>query len=421
VKEKDDKIEKELRKIEEDLKHAIAKARLRTDIVAEMIDQDAPDNKTWVKAAKVLYGGSIASTADNLRLSLFDTTEDKTDPPVSYAWSVSGHGGDNYPKPGNTAVWDVGDLKPVAGTLIFVCDTKFQSGASRSAYTMVEVGIRSDDTVMVGWIDKEGVNLPKPDGRLVKEQFPADGVVPALQQPLSLFAVARFSKFYEQSKGGKNGYNNNDRLYLLNWLFKYADNPNPKKNGAADFLSGGTIDYSKVKAFREKKIGGYKLFNHYQVKFQVHPNVGAYDLFRYGPQSLRDETGIGWTPDPITHGLPGPHPGQKGPKDGFRFRVKNERICQINDGSPDANGINVLNELVGDTRHAAKPIFWENIGSKITFTPKSAEANLTVQPYPTYYWYRNGTLVDTGKKFKQADEPTGNFVAPDFIKNTGGP
>ena len=63
----------------------------------------------------------------------------------------------------------------------------------------------------------------------------------------------------------------------------------------------------------------------------------------------------------------------------------------INDGSPDVKGINIFNELLGDPRHEPLPVFWENIGSRITFTSASAEALPPItQNYPTYYRYING-------------------------------
>jgi hypothetical protein len=43
--------------------------RMPASISAEAIDQDAPTNTTWVQAPPVVYGGSIPSTADNLRLT----------------------------------------------------------------------------------------------------------------------------------------------------------------------------------------------------------------------------------------------------------------------------------------------------------------------------------------------------------------
>ena len=41
------------------------------------------------------------------------------DPAVSYTWSVVGRGAANYTPPANSAVWDVGDLKPIAGIHVF--------------------------------------------------------------------------------------------------------------------------------------------------------------------------------------------------------------------------------------------------------------------------------------------------------------
>jgi len=81
----------------------------------------------------------------------------------------------------------------------------------------------------------------------------------------------------------------------------------------------------------------------------------------------------------------------------------------INDGSPDSGAIRAFNTLTGkDLPPGSSPVFWENIGTKITFSVANGTApGLVLQPYPTYYEYRNGTRVSTRP---QAASPLGNFA-----------
>jgi len=390
-----------------------------TSISAEVIDQDDPKNKKWGPGPAVVYGGSIPSTADNLYLTAKVDDGAEVDPPVSYAWSVVGRGDYWYTPPGNTSVWDVGDLKPTAGPLMFTCKTTFQSGEIGTADYSIEIGIRSDDAVVVGWIDRNGVMLPVADPLTFGKIFPPDGEVGDVPDALAvLLQLSKFERYPVYSfnlTGLAPSMTNNDRRYLLNWLFRYANNPDPKINGAPDFLTDGIIDYAKVAAFRAKMAGGYKLFNHFQVKFQVNPNGGFYNLFKDGdgapiPVNGRAETGIGTTIDPVSQFLE--FPGQKGPNDGA-IRSSSSVVGHINDGSPDVDGVNGFSELMGDTRHFPNPVYWESIGSRITFKPTSTAPSSPVitQKYPTYYLYTNGNAPTV--ESIQAAEPKDQFVAWD--------
>jgi hypothetical protein len=198
------------------------------------------------------------------------------------------------------------------------------------------------------------------------------------------------------------GFTKNDRHYLLNWLFKFPANPDPTQNGAPDFLTNGVIDYSKVAAFKADTLA-YKLFNHYQVKFRVDPDGGAFDLFNGPVMQIWQDTTAGVTQDVIVGWL---HPPQMGPNDGVT-RSTTSMIGLINDASPEATGVNVFSELMGDNRNPDTAVFWENIGSRITFTPTSTQPTLTLQNYPTYYWYANGNAPAIA--LTQALEPSGHF------------
>ncbi|NKB24258.1 MAG: hypothetical protein GKR87_07770 [Kiritimatiellae bacterium] len=84
------------------------------------------------------------------------------------------------------------------------------------------------------------------------------------------------------------------------------------------------------------------------------------------------------------------------------------RVSLINDGSSDAAGIRVFNTLKGKGLPAGvTPVFWENIGSRIKFIFNGGPTpTVTLQPYPTYFEYRNGRHVIT---MPQAPTPAANF------------
>ncbi len=101
---------------------------------------------------------------------------------------------------------------------------------------------------------------------------------------------------------------------------------------------------------------------------------------------------------------PGPANGLIGPT------PATNHISQCNDGSPEIPGIRAFNTLEG--LDVPNPLFWQNIGSKITFTcPNTAPNRPTVENYPTYYWYGNGLFI---LSFAQAATPHGHFYASPY-------
>ncbi len=78
---------------------------------------------------------------------------------------------------------------------------------------------------------------------------------------------------------------------------------------------------------------------------------------------------------------------------------------QVNDGSPDSGAVRAFNTLEG--KNVSSPVFWENIGSKITFTVDGGpNPQIAYQLYPTYYEYHNGTFV---RQYPEAQTPRENF------------
>jgi hypothetical protein len=113
-------------------------------------------------------------------------------------------------------------------------------------------------------------------------------------------------------------------------------------------------------------------------------------------------------------------PGQDGPANGLRTVTNSSRIAQINDGSPDADAVAAFNTLLG--KNATVPnkrgilSYWESIGSQITVSVDGVTSpRIVVQPYPTYYEFRNGKLVNT---YLEAPTPSDNFWTNPYPSGT---
>ncbi len=373
-------------------------------IQASSINQDSPTNATWQTLAEgaPVYGGSEASTADNLRLTV------QPGPGVvsNISWSASSLGGWaswSPPQfgPGATT-WNVGDLlNPHPGEVMFEAYVWYTDGTEQCFNFKSEIGVRTDDVIVVGWID--GTNVPlNPAG--VTAQIVAIMPPAGLPVPSSFDCNTFVSDLYfnDNTPNGINPLTGLDRTYILNWLFKFADNANPSTViPGGDFRNASDTfqDESEVSAFYGLKTN-YKLFNRLQIKY----------LDGGVPQVVRPPTtGIGDTTNPCGPWWPAlaVYPGQSGDANGPPAIVLSNRVTLINDGSPDAGAIRAFNTLTGNGV-TGTPVFWENIGSKIQFWLNGATSGtITVQPYPTYYVYRNGKRVTT---IPQAAQPIGNFV-----------
>lgn len=85
-------------------------------------------------------------------------------------------------------------------------------------------------------------------------------------------------------------------------------------------------------------------------------------------------------------------------------------ISHVNDGSPEAPAIRAFNTLMA--LDEGSPKFWENIGSKITFTcGNTTPDQLTRQKYPTYWVYENGIEKHT---YLEDGHPQAEFHATPY-------
>lgn len=447
---------------------------------ATFINRDNPANTAYqtLPSPVILYGGSIASTSDILSLNASSPITGTT-----YTWSASGPG--SYTPPAaNIPIWNVA-LQAVPGTQTFECDVQAPGTSPIVETFTVEVGIRTDDTIMVGWIDANGVTVPSGAAALaasvhapVLHDF-APGLGAGLpgSDPAFPFnpgwASAAIVALAENddcinypSPHPVLPYLLPDKDYILNWMFKYSANPdlpttllnlhsvdvtNPNLplpswynlnpyipvNTSSDFTCfAGYMDYVKYQSFLSDP-HRFKLVNHFQVKYRVNPANPA--QFNGAPIVLQHDALVGQTVNPTNippdfiqntlnwlAELPAPYnwgflaPSwttnfflnpQYGPANGLVGPTGDlTHISQCNDGSPDIFATRAFNTLMA--MDVPNPLFWQNIGSKITFKCGSTSPVYQLpENYPTYYLYQNGIKT---LSFVQATSPKGHFFASPY-------
>jgi hypothetical protein len=291
------------------------------------------------------------------------------------------------------------------GKITFMAEVIYLDGTRKCGLFDTEIGVRTDFVVVIGWIDPDNVPLVTAGvDRNLLRAFPPSG------PPVGLWGGVQIAILVSQGDVQPMGINlleapwaatpgRRNRLYLLNWLFKFTANPDPRTiTGPADFRDATDthIDFEKLNSYTNVRTN-YKLFNLFQVRYLA--NEGG---FTVPPFVLIQSWVIGTTMDPI---MGAPTQGQSGPHNGDR-QATAQSIWAINEGSPPAAGILAFNTLMGNAV-PRNPTFWENIGSRIKFSyDNGTEPIVTVQAYPTFYVYHNGRLVSINP---QAPQPSDHF------------
>jgi len=390
-------------------------------ITAERLDQDDPTElyfKGLPQENAVVYGGSEPSTSDNLRLMATPSDDDNV---VNVVWSSQSLGGQATWSPAPTGptalIWDLGDiLNPTPGTVEFKVDIFYENGQRECGKFPIEIGVRTDNVIVIGWIDMNNVPLnPALVSPVLTTDFPLAGppvptgfVCDGCQLSLDLTQGKTLScgaNFFITAPATPPG-NDADRKYMLHWLFKYGGNSNPALLiPGGDFRNGDDthIDFMESETFFTSSPTGYKLFQEFQVKFQADGQG-----FKTAPVIIRSWTAIGLTTNPLAAcpGLPPAVPGQSGPNN-TKLGQTSQSVWQVNEGSPDVSPILSFNTLMGNAV-SYDPKFWESIGSRIRFRyDAGTDAEISLQVYPTYYIYYNGRYIET---VSQLPDPQGAFT-----------
>jgi hypothetical protein len=412
------------------------------DVLSVLKDDPSASNFTITQTDSngnpAVYGGSEASTSDVLKLAVRNSPFAMV--PTSYTWTVTGSGWQNYAAAtalAQSGVLDLAQIWATPGTLTFSVRETFLDGQALTVTQQVDVGIRTDDAIVVGWIDPNGFNNPlsttgvHPD---VDNTFPPGGpsTLDTLGRVRALWALELLADGNDQFYAYPNGtqvavaMNAADNKYMLDWLFKYGGNLDPASALAnGDFRNATGLDRAKVLAFWSDPTN-YKLWNELQIRYLVGSNG-----FAEPPHVIHQGARVGTTVNPLAVGgdwltwVSWPlgnrflFPGQNGPALSFTPNVDAIHVSSIVDGSPDPMGIapyqTVANALVGK--------WWENIGDKIEFLNQGVggdytKPKVTFQNYPTYNVYLNGSLSNLS--VAQPLDPLQHFYINPYPWGLGG-
>ena len=427
-------------------------------INASYVNQDnptPPNSQVFIPlpANTPVYSGSGPPTSDNLALSLVIGPPGIAAPIQTIVWNANYTGPAKLIPPLPTAVsssWVIAPLPSgLFGTVTFTATVFLTNGGQAAANIVIQIGIRSDDITVVGWINPLGVPPIVATGvnGLVTVAMPSPTTVP-LGFPTNLLCNGIVGELSDGIPATVTTFlgmpipvslSNVDLNYILLWLFTYGSNSDPGVvlpalgvTGRADFFDPATnfTSSAQVAAYLSS-LESYKLFNRLQVKFLT--NGTSFLAF---PTVLQQAVGVGTTTNPCGPAtvpplivsvvppiftppvtVPALFPGQIGPKNGPPAIVvvnaanpSGIRISQINDGSPDAGAIRAFDEISFIVT-PPDTVYWENIGSQITFSPGGPTGSIVQQPYPTYNIYVNGVLTAIRP---QAASPFGNFQAAPY-------
>lgn len=420
-------------------------------------DRDDPKKK-WtdnvVKTAPV-YSGKSTGDMVSWKLGGTDSWTNAT-----FSWSAEGPETKTGPSGTGKNEWKIADgdedtakdwLDWKPGKYKIKCIKSFAGGSSSNTEFEQEVGVRTDDVVVVGWIDPQQVPLNTTDvqsallqvwppgsiqtsdgdnvklkAALLAEQIANRGVNAAFEIDVDSGTPAFFLSFGVDF----NAFSQADKTYALNWMFKYAGNPAPP----ADFTDNdGFFSQQEIDEFASKQDKAlYKLLNHYQARYLIeHDQILNVSEFRAGSViPLKHKVHIGNTKDPSRmyevgftsgpadwiasliatyfHGYPatGVFQGmaQENNSDIPIVSDRTSKLC--NEGTPDQKALDAFKNLTGqDQGYIWSSItFFSNLqhysetvspstGQSMTRSPKPTDfyqGRINTQVYPTYWIYING-------------------------------
>jgi len=419
-----------------------------TNINAERINQDLPTTSTWSPlqpgdtsggepVPQVVYGGSIAVTADNLRMTASVNFQDEGEI-IGYNWIVQGEDGSNWNTGITTATLSLGELiNPIPHITRFICNLTYRlpgSAQDRVAKLVkaVDVGTRTDHTMVIGWINPDRVSLETQDVRQqILTALPTTGIDMPDQCFSTAYALSNYCTglpiLLLQDPSTEEKY------YILEWFFKFSQNQSDPSytRPPESFRTNGIIDSTKISAFLATP-ENYKLAGQFQIRFRVDRSNPEMLKFRTGSVSiLLDENYTGRTREPCFHTSV---PAQIGPVDSQGgasvFGLTGHRLAVLGlDASPDAAGVRMFNTLMHKGYTEDPPVgIWENVGGAIRYwvpsdTGVGAVAEVATQDYPTYYIYVNGLHTGTRDQPLETDSvfytigttyPFGNGFCPGY-------
>jgi hypothetical protein len=313
-----------------------------------------------------------------------------------YTWWATGPQNHDGPDSASSKEWFLSSIDWKPGTYTIFCKLTFTTGCEKTATYTQEVGVRTDDIAVVGWINPAGVPLSEAGvSWQVLLFFPPEG----LKNPpnpgqalLTLGYMGSLSAGATTKPMTTTPLTNVDCVYILNWMFKYAANDPPP-----DLLYPESV----MRDFAGWRFN-FKLYNRMQIKYQVAGSkISTYEF-------VHQQTLIGITNEPC---FGAPDAGESGPIDGETGVQNGDTIYQVNEGSPDHLGVRAFNTLMF-------PREWSDIGSIIRQGLNLGTSyTFATQVYPTYFVYENG-LRNSAQTHVQAVNPSDNFNFAPYPPNT---
>lgn len=371
----------------------------------------------------IRYAGSKDGLSDGI--TIFEPTEElpRGVTVSKYVWSVTGAGAENYTPPGPTeAKWEVPHVKFPPGVFTVKLRRYFRKNGRAAGSSIgtrdVEVGVRSDDLIALGYIDRDAVPISASGvssliwGHMPENGGP-DGFLDTLRcnEYVAALTIGDLG-FFRGANGMLPGLSLADRAYMLNWLFKYAGSKSPTALTGGDFQGpDGLTSEEKVNNFIANHTTSYKVLNRLRIRYRVSADGFSFkeDPVIEKSASVYGARTVGLTKNPCgaVLGFGDIFETQQGFAD-MKTVKDEENFGQISDGSPDALAINAFNTLTGkDLPSGQTPVFWEDVGSQIAFPVQFGErGKFILQPFPTFFMFRNGELIDVRE---QAARPIDHF------------
>src|SRR5262249_977969 len=119
--------------------------------------------------------------------------------------------------------------------------------------------IKSDDVVVIGWIDPNGVtlNTANLDDHILRYYPPNGQIDSLLQKGLTVFHIPSLGNLGPIHPHWPRALHADEASYILNWLFKYAANTAPPNN---------FFDEQALTSFQSNPTN-YKFFNRFAIEY----------------------------------------------------------------------------------------------------------------------------------------------------------
>ena len=332
---------------------------------------------------------------------------------TTYAWTAEGPATISGPSGPGMDEWRIEDksgndpngkhdLDWPAGQYTIKCVITFPGGGTATVTHDQDIGMRSKDVVVIGWINKKQVPLStRGVSRALTIAFPQNGELNFAQVPLAIGFLGDLATNFFQA--GPLPWSDADKTYVLNWMFKYSANFHPPH---PDGPPTKFADEDELSEFVELPTN-YKLYNRLQINYTCDSSG-----FGNTPVTRHAEAYIGVTIDPVFRSHV---PGVAGPQNN-NCMITIDQYALVNDGTPASAAVRAFDSLL-------YPLKWNDIGSQIDegiqFDRNPTQApsiglqayNVKNQVYPTYYIYErlNDGAYYLMKVVQQAKNPSDNF------------